>query len=260
MKYLSIIFLIIFLSWILAPVVYAASPEHDFDDCSTDGTDIVTDCNTGGTGWSGNWTSGGTGDYVSETTNCQSSNCTENDDGGDTGHYRTAAETSAGSGSFYVRKNGGNVNTFALAICDSGTTGECTTLFPAGDDPKFEFRFTPAEAVLLAYSGGTDNLGTADSTHRLVEFEWGDSGTCSSGQVRARFDGGSYSACRTMITSLGNDPGGITLGTDDTAGQTDTVQIDEFSMSETADEAAATRTPPLWIFVPLMIQFFPKND
>jgi len=233
---------------------WAASPTQSFDNCDSDGTNIVSDsgCVDGGTGWGGDWVDNNTGNYISETTNCQSSNCVENDNTGDTEHSRDfdGAGTAAAEASFYVRDGGGTVNTFEIAFCPSGEA-RCSSQGGGGGDYKFSIDITAARAVRLQYDGANDSIGTADSTHRLVEIEWGDdfgSGKgCTSGQVTARFDGGTWTDCRSMVS--GNDPGGINFAANDTNGQSDKIQIDEFTVTASAAAAATTQPPePYFMF------------
>lgn len=232
--------LVIVLVFVILNFAWAAStPTHDFDDCTNDGTSILTDCEDGGSGWSGNWLAT-TGELNSETAvTCQSSNCISDNTTGNINVYRTFAAASSGEMSFYFSRTRSTNDNLNIDFCADGTTscpgsGKFTIFFDRNSPFNVRVEGT-ANEIIGQY---------ADDTLGLIELDWGGAGDsgCTSLQAGAQFDGGGYS-CITM--TAGDDPGTIAILEGD--GDDFTLVIDEL-IGVIAVAAAANVEPHMFIF------------
>lgn len=202
----------------------------------------------GGTGWNAAWNASSAGDFTVQTTGCQSGDCVMANTASDVNTNRTFSTAGEADGvvTFWIKHHDtvDGVNG-VFAFCPEGTAN-CSTA-----TAKFYISHRRAsfnDALLASTDGGSVNLGAwTDNSMQLMTIEWGGiNGTCTSSEVRAKFNGGSFSSCVTMTS--GNNVDGVNLTAGGALG--DEIWTDTWDFVFTAAGGGATAEVPInfWTF------------
>lgn len=173
------------------------SVSENFDSYTTGS---LLDESNGGFGWTTTWVKIAAGDFIVQNSDCQFNSCVKPTGAGDAHDYRLFSGRSSGSGTFYGKVTGESSQ--YVVFCRNTSGPECA---PSGLDERFYLEFSASfqTVTLRATGSASQGLGSlVNGNWGLVDLQFGgNGGVCSTTQVRARLNGGSWSSCVEMANS-----------------------------------------------------------